>query len=558
VKVVTDEIETVIAAHIDTFDARARAMLRSAAVLGSGFPLELLIDLAAEDRNVTLNTLSSLLPLIESAGLGRLRFVHQLVREVAYEGLSYRRRRVLHGRAGDLIVAFNARNPDTAAAPASLHFSRAGRYRDAWRWSLTAGRNAANSASAAEAIAFFDRALDAARHIRVERSELRNVHENIGRLASRAGAWDRGCRALRSARRLEENPLARSRFLLLQGGLEEARGRYAVAARYFTLALRSAEELGSDELDAEIALARATLFLRRGRHRQAIPILEHAMAVAKETSNNDVMARAAYLLDWGLSELGRPDPELRDLAIQLFERTENWSQAAVACNNAGGGEYFAGRWTEALDLYRRSQEMSRRVGDVVQDAMTTMNIGEILLDQGHLDEAEAALRRSLASSKAALYSVGHAFALCQLGRLSVARGDLESAKALLEESAAMFRQLGAVTLVQEVEAREAERLLFGGSWSEALDEVERLRVDAERPVDAARLDRFAAIALAQAGRTEEALARLGVAMELDAPFEVALSRLEAARIRRQKPDDDARRLLETLGVIHVPHAPLPG
>ena len=61
-------------------------------------------------------------------------------------------------------------------------------------------------------------------------------------------------------------------------------------------------------------------------------------------------------------------------------------------NNLGGFAYWDGRWDEAVELYRRAGECAERAGRPADAAFTDCNVGEILSDQGHLDEAEAHLR----------------------------------------------------------------------------------------------------------------------------------------------------------------------
>src|SRR6185503_1019803 len=68
---------------------------------------------------------------------GGFRFRHALIRDAAYEGLSYRRRRELHGRIAEVL---EARQGDPELL--SLHFSRAERAVETWRYSLESGRRA--------------------------------------------------------------------------------------------------------------------------------------------------------------------------------------------------------------------------------------------------------------------------------------------------------------------------------------------------------------------------------------------------------------------------------
>ena len=74
-------------------------------------------------------------------GPGVHRFRHALMRDAAYEGLSFRRRRELHARVGDAICERTA-DEDEASELLSMHYFFALRYADAWRFSRLAGDRA--------------------------------------------------------------------------------------------------------------------------------------------------------------------------------------------------------------------------------------------------------------------------------------------------------------------------------------------------------------------------------------------------------------------------------
>ena len=63
-------------------------------------------------------------------------------------------------------------------------------------------------------------------------------------------------------------------------------------------------------------------------------------------------------------------------------------------NNLGMFAYFDGRWDDAIALYRRARVRGERSGRPADVAFIDCNVGEILSDQGHLDEAEEHLQRA--------------------------------------------------------------------------------------------------------------------------------------------------------------------
>ena len=135
----------------------ARRLLGIAAVLGQEVPLPLWAAVAA----VTEDTL---LPAIAQAAAARLaeatedgmaiRFVHALIREALYEGISPPVRRAMHRTAGETLTA--GRNPDPDAV--ASHFQRAGDVR-ALPWLLRAGERAQAAYAWSTAAARFEAAL---------------------------------------------------------------------------------------------------------------------------------------------------------------------------------------------------------------------------------------------------------------------------------------------------------------------------------------------------------------------------------------------------------------
>ena len=86
-------------------------------------------------------TMRRLSYFLSAEGHGRYRFQHELIRDAAYEGLPFRRRRVLHARVGETLEGA-AHDPDEQSELLSLHFFEAGALDKAWRYSRVAGERA--------------------------------------------------------------------------------------------------------------------------------------------------------------------------------------------------------------------------------------------------------------------------------------------------------------------------------------------------------------------------------------------------------------------------------
>ncbi len=126
-------IERLVTRRIDDLDGGDRLLLRDAAVSGMD------VDLALLGRALGTRTVSRpdvwrrLSPFLGRAGPGHLRFLHGMYQRVAYDGLSFRRRREVH-----LAIGTELEHDGADPAVLSLHFARAEDHARAYRWSVAA------------------------------------------------------------------------------------------------------------------------------------------------------------------------------------------------------------------------------------------------------------------------------------------------------------------------------------------------------------------------------------------------------------------------------------
>jgi len=150
-------LRQIIEGRAARLDGEARELLAIAAMLGQEVPLALWAGVAAVAEG-------ALLPAMDEATAARLaeatedgmgiRFVHALIREALYEGISPPVRRTMHRTAGGMLAA--GRNPDPDAV--ASHFQRAGDAR-ALPWLLRAGERAQAAYAWSTAAARFEAAL---------------------------------------------------------------------------------------------------------------------------------------------------------------------------------------------------------------------------------------------------------------------------------------------------------------------------------------------------------------------------------------------------------------
>jgi class 3 adenylate cyclase/tetratricopeptide (TPR) repeat protein len=575
-----DTVEALIAARIDQLASDDRSLLRQSAVLGGRFTADMFAELNQLAEDEAQAALARLDEFVEPEAKG-LRFRHALVREAAYEGLPYRRRRRLHARAGAIIEERQRDDIDEWADLLSLHFSQAGDADRTWRYSRVAGERAQKAFAPVEAMAFYRRAADAARQLDdVSDDDLGGLFETLGVCAEQAGQYTEASAAFNRARKvLIDNPLRLAEILRREGWVRERSGRYGDALRWYTRAQRliAGSDLPPDDdevrrLRARLAIGAGTARLRQGRYTESLPLIDEAVALAKPLGDEETLAHAYFLLDWAHTDLGNDERYVyRELSLPIYEKLGNLHRQGIVMNNLGIDAYFEGRWNDALNWYVKGRKASERAGDVVHMATATNNLGEVESDRGHLDEAKRLFAEARRVWEPAPFPAGVAVATSNLGRAAVRGGELDEGRVLLDSAREQWKAIGADSYVIETDIRQVERLVAGGEHAAALELVGEIERAAERagglPLLLLTAHRMAAYALAQAGDVDGALARLDDVVERARPmsvdFELALTLEAIERVLtaagRPVPDPvhtEMTEIFTRLGVERTPEIPL--
>jgi class 3 adenylate cyclase/tetratricopeptide (TPR) repeat protein len=560
-----ETIETLITTRIDTLEPGDRFLLRNASVLGARFDLDVLADVLADELEDVgdLDRWRRLGEFVTWEGNNTLRFSHDLFRTVAYEGLSFRRRREIHGRVGSVLEQRAGEGAVELAPFLSLHFLLAEDYERAWRYSVAVGEMAKRRAANVVAAELFERALTAADHLDLPAEEVARIAEALGDVCELAARYDEAGAAYRRAREALGDGAERARLMLKEGVLRERMGNYPEALDWYGRGLEAVEGNGV-ESRVQLEIATAGVKYRQGRFDEGIDWSSRAAEHAELVGDRAALGHAYFLLHLNQLALGKTDDEHARQALPMLEEAGEIVLQSNVVNNLGIEAYYAGRWDEAVELYRRSGELSGRVGDVVNVARAQNNEGEILSDQGKLDEAEALFVEAQRVWRAARYPVGVALATSNLGRVAARARRFDQALELLVEALAAFEALGSEALARETEARMAECFVLAGGHQDALDLLPAaVHAAEEAPVLCALLERLHGYALAQARRPHEAGTHLQRSLELavaiDADYEVALTlqALARTRLRGPKAEAEGQAILERLGVLSTPLVPLP-
>lgn len=576
-----DSVEAVIAARIDRLSGDDRRFLRRVSVLGRTTPCNLLSavldDVPGKDDSIW----QRLEEFVTVDTTDNLTFRHALLRDGAYNGLSYRLRRQLHASAGKAIRRTAGDRPDEFAEALSLHYFYAQAYEEAWEYSLVAAQRAQAIYANVEAAEFFERALAVSRRLaELSPQQVAEVTEALGDARAQGSQYLEAVTAYRAARRLLRGaPLADAQVMLKLARAQSCLDRFSNALRWITRALHVLD--GAEE-DAEVQRQRAQLLAwygwfceEQGSHERAVTWCNRAITQAEQAGDKEALAKALSTLDAAHMELGTlEDPSNTERALALMEESGDLDGQARVLNSHAIYLYFRGQWDDALAMYGQAEERMRRLGNVVQQGIIEGNIAEIALDQGRVVEAERLFESVARVCRAAGHRSGEAYAKGNMARSAARTGRFDEADRLFAESCQEAEAMGSHARLLEAGARWAESRLLAG-------DIEGARVRAETELEQARvlgavaplplLHRVRGVALARTGDRQgaaEALSRsLEAARSDHVDYEVALTLGVMAALGLEDggraPEDLAQEsdhILRLLGVVWVPDllAPDPG
>ena len=563
-----DSVEAIIAGEIDRLSPSDRTVLRYASVLGATFDPAQLAAVLRDEVKLDDSLWGRLGGLLDPEPTGGIRFRSTLVRDAAYEGLPFRRRRELHGRVAEAIEATSGiSSAEEEVSSLALHFFEAQRYDKAWHYCRLAGDRARAIAANVEAARFYERALAAARRVRgLDAKDRADVWISLGSVRDMAGLKSASFDALRRATKLHAGaPVAQAQVYAKRALARVHAAAYGLALRETSVGLRLIAGLGSTEAIAARATLRALRAETRwhqGHAREAIDLAEAAVADAEHAGDLHALAIAYMALDASFQMLGEPEKAIYERkAVEIWSRLGQMRSLGISELNLGVQAYADGDWDGAIDWYARSREDCLRAGDRATAAVAAGNLGEVLVSRGEFDTAEIVLTEARRALRAAGFTPHAIFAEMQRARIALERGHWAEALAALEVIVAEAATLGHPIIALETVVQYAHAHVVSGDPESGLDALDGA-VGAAGEVVAllsVPVDRTRAECLTALGRLEEAEVCLESALAgavrqglLYEQLLVYQARCELARRRGAAPSreemQEVERLLHLLGL----------
>jgi tetratricopeptide (TPR) repeat protein len=405
-QLVPQTIYSLIQARLSRIDDPSRRVLDAAVAAGREFEFEVVARAAGLSELAALDALE----MLSQAGLihpldgSRYAFDHSLIMEVAYREVGEARHRVLHRRIAEALEQLNEGRTGPVAGLIAWHFAEGNDVRRAAPYAYQAGQQAAGLAAWAEAVAFYEQALQG-----VDDSLRVPLWMALGEAHSRAGHFARASETFRDA---------------LQWARSYGKADHDMVKQIDQIELALAESLLTQARFAEIVEI-AQRVLRNGRPESALQAqFLWGTALSLEGSDLDHAAEHLRLADAICAAEGTPSDEALvntakikfelgsvlaqqgdlqgavDLYLESLEAaSQSKSEAALArhilaYNNLGYhllllGDHRAGEYA------RSGLELAEEKGYVGLLPYLLSTLGEIALEEGDLDGADGYFSRGL-------------------------------------------------------------------------------------------------------------------------------------------------------------------
>jgi predicted ATPase/class 3 adenylate cyclase len=444
-------VQAILAARIDRLPAEEKRLLQTAAVMGTEVPLPLLQAIADLPEDVLYRGLTHLqtAEFLYEAQLFPERlytFRHALTHEVAYGSLLQERRRALHAQIVEALEALAADRLDEHMERLAYHALRGEVWEKALLYFRQAGTRASRHSAHREAVAYYEQALEALRHLPEGRDTL-------------AQAVD-----LR---------------LILRHSLF-ALGEFGPIINH----LRQAEAVAMT-LDDQRRLGLATSYMAHyfwitGDQDRAVESGQRALAIATAQADVVLQIETDFYLGQAYHALGD-----YQRAMDILRQTMN-ALAGDLSRRRFGVFYTAisrvwlvwclaetGAFAEGVALAQEMLRTAEAADNLVSRIGTSFVAGHLYLRQGNLDQAIAVFGRGLALCESGDIPLWLPWIAAALGAAYVLLGRLDEALPLLEgavpQSAAMNTMAAHALLV----AYLSQGYLHAGRIQDATDQAGR-------------------------------------------------------------------------------------
>lgn len=402
-------VRDLLISRLASIGETSRQLLGTAATIGRSFDFDTLREVSGRSEEETVGGLEELIAqgLVEEIRTGAgseaghrpaqrryspaserspvYDFCHEKMRGLVYDEITLARRRLLHRRTAEALVARLRGQRETGALAGQIahHYAAAGESEIAAEYFRQAGEYARALYAHTEALAHFRAAL-ALGHPAVA-----VLQEAIGDLHTFLGEYEAALNAYQEAEALD--PGSRALLEQKQGAICERRGEWKQAEKHFASALHILQERG-EETAKEQARLYADWSLaahRQGEIERARMFARQALELAERAGDTRALAQAHNML--GILANSREEIELARSHLQrslaLAEELQDTGIRAAALNNLALAYKASGEIEQAITLTETALALCSSQGDRHREAALHSNLADLFHEAGRTDEA---------------------------------------------------------------------------------------------------------------------------------------------------------------------------
>jgi tetratricopeptide (TPR) repeat protein len=375
-------------------------LLSTAAVIGRSFDFDTLRETSGRGDEEIVSALESLIAqgLVKEVrgaeGVGTLiyDFSHEKLRALVYEETSLARRRLLHRRVAEALVAHGraTRNSLRLASQIAQHFQLAGHDTEAAEYYRLAGEHARTLYANAEALAHLRLALA------LGHPQTATLHEAIGDLLTLSGDYRAALTEYETAAALcEPNVLGHLEHKL--GNVHHRRGEWDHAESHFRAALAAWGETDFVGERARLYTDWSLTAHRRGQADQALELAFQAMKLAEGVGDAHALAQAHNILGILASSQGDLSQARHYLerSLTLAEALNDPGARAAALNNLALACGSNGDVERAIQLAETALAVCASQGDRHRAAALHNNLADLLHAAGKSEAALSHLKQAV-------------------------------------------------------------------------------------------------------------------------------------------------------------------
>jgi predicted ATPase len=368
-------------------------------------------------------------------------FKHAILRDVTYESVLKRLRRIYHAQVAECLIELSGERAGEYAGRIGEHYERAGEWARAAEWYAQAGKQAQETYAPETAIGYYRKALD---------------------------FWkqESNAQSLPTGLQLEVYRGLGSQLMY--------QAHYAEAIETYTAMRAAAEAIGDTAAQARAWYGVSEVQSKHGDHHIALENATQAEAVARVAGAQIELTDALWMKGRCLFRLGDAEAALAlgEQMLALSTEIQAQRQMAKSLNLLGAVHYIAGRYLLAAASFTQALAICRELGDRGQAESLLNNLGVIAEARGDYRGAFEHYQEALNIAREIGDRDAELVFLSNLGAAGVRLGDYPSAEAYLRQVIRMAGDTGA-SVLSDSYSYLAETCLGQGKVEEALSAARR-------------------------------------------------------------------------------------